>query len=147
MVVKKVFNDTNIPFVIAGKKPSVNLIRVANRYPHTCLIPDPSAEEMQDLIAKAQINILPSFNCTGVKLKLLNALFNGKHCIVNEETVKSTPLESVCHVCNNASSFKDTIENLYDKSLDVEETQLRKKLLSENFDNIKNGEKLIKWIW
>ena len=146
-LLKKVFNDTKIPFVIAGRKPSVKLFRVANRHPHTCIIPDPSAKEMQDLIEKAQINILPSFNCTGIKLKLLNALYNGKHCIVNEETVRSTSLQSVCHVCDNASSFKETIDDLYDKPLDVEEKQLREKLLSEYFDNIKNAEKLVKSIW
>ena len=47
-----------------------------HQYQHVCLIANPSEEEIQDLISKAQVNILPSFNCTGVKLKLLTALFN-----------------------------------------------------------------------
>ncbi len=146
-LLKKVFNDINVPFVIAGKKPSANLIRKANSNAHACVISDPSAEEMQDLISKAQINVLPSLNCTGMKLKLLNALYNGKHCIVNDEMIKGTPLQSVCHVCNNADSFKETIEDLYCKSFDIEEVYKRQEILSEHFDNKKNAERLIKWIW
>ena len=52
---------------------------------HTCLVANPSEMEMQDMIAKAQINILPSFNNTGIQIKLLNALFNGRHCLVNKK--------------------------------------------------------------
>ena len=36
------------------------------------------------MIAKAQINILPSYTHTGIKIKLVNAIFNGRHCLVNE---------------------------------------------------------------
>jgi len=146
-LLKNVFNDTRIPFIIAGRKPSPTLVRAANSHQNTCLITDPSDEEMQDMVAKAQINILPSFNCTGIKLKLLNALYNGKHCVVNEQTVKGTPLDSVCHVCHDADSFKETIDLLYDKPFNVGETVERQALLSEHFDNTKNGERLIKWIW
>jgi hypothetical protein len=146
-LLKKVFNDIPVPFVIAGKKPSMNLIRAAGRNAHTCLVTDPSSQEMQDLVAKAQINILPSFNCTGIKLKLLNALYTGKHCVVNEETVKGTPFEPVCHVCHSPDSFKDAIEALCDRPFPADEIKQREKLLSVIFDNKKNGETLIKWIW
>jgi hypothetical protein len=146
-LLKKVFNDIPVPFVIAGKSPSPNLVRQANSNAHACLISDPSEPEMQDLIAKAQVNVLPSFNCTGIKLKLLNALFNGKHCIVNEETVKGTPLKPICHICGDAESFKQKIEDLYNKTFDVDEIYRRQEILSAHFDNKKNGEQLIKWIW
>jgi hypothetical protein len=146
-LLRKVFNDINVPFVIAGKKPSMKLIRIANRYQHTCLITDPSVEEMQDIVAKAQINILPSFNCTGIKLKLLNALFNGKHCVVNDEAVRGTPLRPVCHLCNNPPAFKQKIADLYNTRFTREESVCRQRLLSEHFDNTKNGERLVRWIW
>jgi hypothetical protein len=146
-LLKKVFNDIDVPFIIAGKNPSAKLIRKANGNPHTCIIANPSVEEMQDMISKAQINILPSFNYTGVKLKLLNALYNGRHCVVNDETVKGTQLRDACHVCNDDFSFKKTIEKLYRRPFDFEEAQSRQQLLTKHYDNTKNAEQLIKWIW
>src|SRR3989442_10397132 len=69
-LVENVFNKMKVPFVIAGRNPSARLQRLAHFHCHTCLVANPGDSEMRDLIAKAQIHILPSFNETGVKLKL-----------------------------------------------------------------------------
>jgi hypothetical protein len=146
-LLKKVFNDLKVPLVIAGKNPSPKLERIALQHPHACLVGDPSEQEMQDMIGKAQINILPSFNNTGIKLKLLNALFNGRHCVVNDATVQSTGLESACHIGTNANAFKSLIMQLYYQPFAEEEIRLRQKLLLSNFDNNRNAQRLIQWIF
>lgn len=146
-LLQKVFNDLKVPLVIAGKNPSAKLERVALQHPHTCLVADPSEQEMQDMIGKAQINILPSFNNTGIKLKLLNALYNGRHCVVNDATVQSTGLESACHIGTNANAFKSLVMQLYHQPFGEEEIRLRKKLLLGNFDNHRNAQRLIQWIF
>jgi len=143
----KVFNDLKIPLVIAGKNPSPKLERLAGKHSNACVVANPSEQEMQDMIGKAQINILPSFNITGVKLKLLNALFNGRHCVVNEATVQSTGLEPACHIGNNATAFKSLIIQLYHQPFAEEEIRLRKKLLLTHFDNDRNAQRLIQWIF
>ena len=102
---------------------------------------------MKDLITKAQVNILPSFNKTGIKLKLLNALFNGRHCVVNDDAVEQTGLEPACHIGSTPESFQRIIMQLYHHPFCDEEIRLRKKLLLENYDNSKNAKKLIEWIW
>src|SRR6187551_175281 len=68
-LLEKVFNKINIPFVIAGKNPSARLTRIAEVSSNTCLIANPDEQEIGDLISKAHINVLPSFNETGIKLK------------------------------------------------------------------------------
>jgi glycosyltransferase involved in cell wall biosynthesis len=146
-LLKKVFNDIKIPFVIAGKEPSKKLLRTALSNVQACVIANPSEEEMQDLISKAQINILPSFNCTGIKLKLLNALFNGRHCVVNEATTYSTGLEPACHTGHSPSAFKSIIMQLYRQPFGEEEISLRKRLLLDSFNNRNNAQRLIQWIW
>jgi glycosyl transferase family 1 len=146
-LLQKVFNDLDVPFVIAGKNPSARLQRLAHQHKYTCLVSDPSEQEMQDMIAKAQINILPSFNNTGVKLKLLNALYNGRHCIVNEQTVKSTGLEPLCHVASGEKGCKNMINELYERPFHADEIMQREELLSNHFNNEKNGKQLIEWIW
>ena len=146
-LLKEVFRQLDLPLVIAGKNPSHRLARIIEKHPHACLIANPSEEEIRDVVRKAQVHTLPSFNNTGIKLKLLHALFNGRHCVVNEAAVCGTGLESVCHVCTDASSFRQAISEMYNRPLTREETTSRKQLLSDLFNNEKNARQLIQWIW
>ena len=146
-LLQKVFVNLDMPFVIAGKNPSEKLQRVAHLHHHTCLVANPGEQEMKDMICKAQINIIPSFNRTGVKLKLLNAVFNGRHCIANENAVGGTGLEAACHIAQSPEDFRKLIAQLYQQPFTHEEIKSRKDLLSGLFNNKKNGEKLIEWIW
>jgi hypothetical protein len=137
----------DLPFVIAGKNPSARLQKIAHQHPYTCLVADPSEEEMQDIISKAQVHVIPSFNCTGIKLKLLNALFNGRHCVADEETVLYSRLKILCHVGVDADAFKEIISEIYERPFTVEEIESRKKILLTEYNNRNNGEKLIQQIW
>jgi hypothetical protein len=142
-----VFNDLELPLVIAGKNPSGYLLRAASRHKHVCLIADPSEEEIQDMIRKAQVHVLPSFNVTGIKLKLLNALFNGRHCVVNRASVDGTGLESLCHIGSDALTFKQIITKIYHQPFSSDEICRRRELLGSCFNNERNAEQLIRWIW
>ena len=142
-----VFNDVHLPILFAGKKPSARLRRIISQFPHACLVANPSDEEMQDLIGKAQLHIIPSFNCTGVKIKLMNALYNGRHCVVNEEAVEGTGLSSVCHTATLATEFKEQVLALYEKPFTEEDISFRRNILSARFDTRHNVQLLIEQIW
>jgi len=146
-LLKKVFASLDMPFIISGKDPSSRLTRLIYQYPHACLIPNPSEEELQDLISKAQVNILPSFNCTGVKLKLLNALFNGRHCIVNQDAVEDTGLESTCHIATGADDVRCLLTKLHTRPFTAEDIMQRKKVLEGLYDQQANLQKLLHSIW
>lgn len=146
-LLENVFNKIKVPFVIAGKNPSSRLERLAHLNCHTCLVANPCEGEMKDLIAKAQINIIPSFNETGIKLKLLNALFNGRHCVVNDATVQHTGLEAACHIGTTSEAIRQIVIQLYHHPFNEEEILLREKLLGTGYNNKKNGLSLIKSIW
>ncbi len=146
-LLEDVFNKMKVPFVVAGKNPSSRLKRLAHLHCHTCLVSDPAEAEMKDLITKAQIHILPSFNDTGIKLKLLNALYNGRHCIVNDATVSHTGLESACHIGTTTEAIRQIIAQLYHHPFGPEEIRLRDHLLTPHFHNQHNGQKLIELIW
>ena len=146
-LLQNVFDDVDAPFVIAGKKPSEKLQKLANSHHNTCIIADPGEQEMEDMIKKAQINITPSFNCTGIKLKVLNAVFAGRHCITNDSAVINTGLEKTCHLAKSPEDFKKLITELYERPFSEREIDERKKLLSGTFNNEKNAEKLISWLW
>jgi len=135
--------------VIAGKKPSKRLQKVAHLCQHTCLVADPSETEMNDLIRKAHINVLPCFNksITGIRLKLLHALYQGRHCVVNDPMVAGTGLEPTCHIGTNANAFASIITQLYHQPFGEEEIKLRKQLLHSTYDNDKNTKTLINWLF
>src|SRR6202012_2687279 len=130
-----------------GKNPSARLTKLIEQNAHACLIADPSEEELQDLIAKAQVHILPSFNCTGVKLKLLNALYNGRHCIVNREAVEGTGLEPLCYVVDSANAFRSLMTELSAKPFTREEISSRETILGKLFNQENNLQKLWEAIW
>lgn len=146
-LLKKVFTNTEMPFIISGKNPSAKLSRLIMQYPQACLIPNPSEEELQDLIAKAQVNILPSFNCTGIKLKLLNALFNGRHCIVNQDAVEGTGLQAACHIAAGADEIRGLLDELCARPFTRGEIDERKEILEGLYDQKGNLKKLINAIW
>jgi Glycosyl transferases group 1 len=146
-LLRAVFNDLKIPLVIAGKNPSSRLLRLAERNENTCLVADPSEEEMRDIISKAQVHVLPSFNATGIKFKLLNALFNGRHCVTNRAALEGTGLETTCRLCSNAQSFKRMIGQLFEQPFGQGERESRLEILESQFDNVKTARQLIAWIW
>ena len=148
-LLRNVFTKIRKPFVIAGKKPSKRLQKLAHLCQHTCLVADPSEMEMNDLIRKAHINVLPCFNknITGIRLKLLHALFEGRHCVVNEPMVKGTGLEAACHTGTTANAIASIIAQLYHQPFTNEEILLRKRLLGDTYDNEKNTRRLIAYLW
>jgi len=146
-LVKKVFSEIDVSFKIAGKDPPPALIKLVNDYENIQLIAAPSENKMQELIAKAHINIIPSFSNTGIKLKLLNALFNGKHCIVNNNTVEGTGFEHLCHIADTTEHLKGLVAQLYYQPFREDEVQARKIILEHHFNNEANARRLIDMIF
>lgn len=146
-LLNEVFADLDIPLVIAGKSPSLSLQTLAHSFPHTCIVVDPKEAEMQDMIRKAHINILPSFNNTGVKLKLLNALYNGRHCLVNSNAVEGSGMEAECSIAGDPQQFKQVLKKLFYQKFTEEEMQHRDAALKNLYDNEKNARQLISWIY
>ena len=137
----------NISFIIAGKNPSNKLISKIANNKNVALIANPSSKKMEELIANAQINILPSFSSAGIKLKLLNALYNGRYCIANNETLSGSGLESICFIANTPLEFIEQIKTNFTIPLSCEILEQRKLVLLKKFNNTANAELLIKTLF
>jgi glycosyltransferase involved in cell wall biosynthesis len=146
-LLKEVFLKLKLPLVIAGKNPSEELVELSHQQSFTCIVENPSEKEMQDMIAKAHINVLPSFTHTGMKIKLLNALTNGKHCVTNKATLEGTDLGVLCYEANTVQEFQYIIFDLFEKPFTPKEREKRNVLLNHQFNNLRNAEKQIRWIW
>jgi hypothetical protein len=142
-LVNKVFKDTPYKLIIAGSKPSDELIKAIHENRNIELKDHLTPAEIYELIRQAQCNILPTFQSTGIKLKLLSSLFAGRFCIVNKAMVDNTGLEGLCIIANTAEKMKEKIKEVMNKDFPKREIEKREKILMENFSNKKNIEKLI----
>jgi len=147
-LIKKVFNDLKIPLIIAGNHPSKELREAVKNKKNIELRSNISTDEIYQLIKNAQINILPTFQATGIKLKLLAALYTGRHCIVNSAMVKDTGLESLCVIKESPADIKNLIKEYFTKPFTQEEIDSRENLLVHNdYSNRKNIKELIRLLF
>lgn len=99
-------------FVIAGLHPSNYLKRVLHKVPNVLLIDSPSHEKMNELIQLAQVNLLMTFQQTGIKLKLLHALQSGRHIIINSKMDDVGIFAEMVEVIDDSQAISDKIDEL-----------------------------------
>lgn len=118
--------------VIAGRCPSERMMRAVNSTANAEIIHDPSGETMERLLREAHINLLLTFQPTGIKLKLLNALWKGQgHCIVNSHMLHGNSLGTLCHRADTTQDILAAIRRLATVSPSAEELTARRKAMAE----------------
>ena len=122
-LIENVFSNISFPVIIAGLNPPPSLIKKIKLFPHIQLKQNCTESEMQELIENAQIHCLYTHQTTGLKLKLVNVVFSGRHIIVNSNMLAGTDLEKTCRICNTSEAYVSEIKNLVDKAfteIDIE---------------------------
>ncbi len=142
-LVNEVFHDLKLPLVIAGSNPSSELMRAVEGKEHIRVIDKISSLEMLELIKNAHINVLPTFQNTGIKLKLINALFLGRFCVANPPMVQNTGLEPFCYIANTPAQFTKQLRQLWEKPFEKSELDQRRDYLLSHFDNLNNARQLL----
>ncbi len=140
----KVFNDLDIPLKVAGLNPPKHLANLLKNYPNIELVENPGDEELFNLIQNAHINVAITAQATGLKLKLLNTIYNGRFCLVNDKMLSGSNLDKLTVVANDALSLKQTVTELFDKPFSKSDIEERKTLLSTIYNNGNNVDKLIR---
>ena len=135
----KVMNNTDLPFIIAGNKPSKRLFDIAKRYPNVSIIASPDETKMTEQINRAYIHLLFTNQTTGLKLKLLNALYTGSFVIANSKILHGTGLESLCYVGNTADELKRQVLLLFKTDYHEVKKNMNVNVLLENYDIARNA--------
>ena len=141
------FANKEIQLVIAGKDPTQKILNLSQNGNNIKVIASPDKEAMDSLVKNAQVILLPTNQPTGIKLKLIESLYQGRFCIANRAMVADTELESLVIV--------EEI-NFYERTLDIMHTPFtedevckRENLLNTFYDNANNAgvllEKLYKY--
>lgn len=124
-LVKEVFSKMNIPFIIAGKNPSRRIMECAS--PSIRVVDNPDDLVLEELIQQAHIHVLPSFQKSGVKLKLLHTLFAGRFCIANDTMLEGSGIKASVIRANHPEEFIKEIETYKNTAFSSEDIEIRKK--------------------
>ncbi len=122
-IAKEIAPYTTLPFYIVGHNASNIDFGGDNR--NITIMDNVSTEELQDLIIKAKSNVLLTFQPTGLKLKLLNALNWGGFCVVNSNMISGTTVKPTCIVKEDSNSIIESLNMLASKSWDSEDEKIR----------------------
>ena len=139
-LIKNIFTEIKTPFIIAGLNPPDTLIQEVKKHPHIQLKINVSQSDMNDLIQQAHINLLYTFHSSGMKLKLLNALYRGRFCIVNSAMVENTGMETLCYIADTPDDLIRAIQEV--QCLDFTENLIKKRhqSLNNQFSNLTNAQ-------
>ncbi len=137
-LIEEVFKDLDYKLVVAGRQAS----KVFSKYKglkNIEIVSDPSHEEMKRLMFQAQMHTLLTYNEAGMKLKLLQALFCGRHILINGKMKGKEQLESIVHICDTAQEWQNKITMLRRKKFAEKDILFRRRNLSNQYDNRSNA--------
>lgn len=146
-IAKKIAEGMPYKFVIAGKNPTAALKKEIKGIANIELIENPPFEKMEELMREAHINLLLTFQNTGIKLKLLNSLYRGRYIVVNGKMVNSTGLETLCTIEDNPAATKRILSDLMNQDFPQTEIEKRERILGAGFSNRANALKIMKEIF
>lgn len=137
-LIKNIYSKEKIPFVIAGKHVPGWINKLTAPYAHIKVYNNPTNDHLALLIKNAHVNLLPSFNNTGVKLKLLHALFEGRFCLTNSKGVQGSGISAGIYIADEPEKILTTIKELFTKPFTQKEIQERE-FLNVMYNNEKNA--------
>jgi len=141
-LIKNIFSKIDVPLIIAGNKPSQELKEEVAKHSNIEIRTGLDTDTIHQLIKDAQINVLPTFQATGIKLKLLAALYMGRHCLVNSFMVENTGLEPLCRVEDTNKRFTQAVQSLFVEEFNDSNRQKREDILNQQFCNAVHAKKL-----
>lgn len=147
-LIEHVFKKLDYPCVIAGMNPPAFLLRQAAAHGHIRVVADPSDAKMKELVANAQVHVLYTAQPTGLKLKLLNVLFNGRFVVCNHNMLSGTTLKANhgLLIGDQGGEMLRRIESVLHNDFTDAWVAERKQLVAP-FDNAENCRKLLSVIF
>lgn len=136
----KVFKDLSFELVIASNTKNKVVLDTISEYKNIRFEELNSTEHLHSLIKNAHINTLYSFQKSGTKLKVFNALFNGRHCIINTNIVDDEAIVASCYLAKSKKDYKEKVENLINTEFELD--QKRKEALTK-YNDVKNAEIIV----
>lgn len=146
-ILKHIVPKSKHQFIFAGLDPAQGLLDLIDKHSNASLIANPDETKMNQLIQDAHVHLLITFQATGLKLKLLNVLYAGRFCLVNDAMLSGTGLTDLCEIANSQNELLEKLDALFVREFNIEQIERRMKILAENYSNQANANKLIALCW
>lgn len=138
----EVYKDSPFKLVIASNIENSEIKELTKQHKNIESVLLKESSDLIQLFEKAHINVLPTFQNTGIKLKLLNTLYQGKFVIANNHMVDSTGLESLCIIANTPEEYLEHTERLLKENFNQSEREKRLEVLKK-FNTLNSAQKMI----
>ncbi len=140
LIRKVIAQDKSLQWIIAGLNPHPSIYTAAKGLENLKIQANPDKEKMAQLIQLANVNVLYTNQVSGVKLKLINALFTGHHCVVNEKMVTGSGLDLLCNIApDDPELLLEVIRSYYNQPFSPDEIHQRKMILEKYYNNRLNA--------
>ncbi len=141
-----IYKDSIYQLIIASSYVNKEIITAISKYKNIEFRHLIEEVDLYKLFEKAHINVLPTFQNTGIKLKLLNTLYQGKFIIANDLMVYQTGLESLCDIATTKEEFLKKTKEIFKIEFNPSMIEDRKKIL-QHFDPKQGAKKIINIIF
>lgn len=132
-------------FIIASKSKGKNIEKQINNSSNISFFHANNHDDLEKLFQKAQLHVLYSFQQSGTKLKVINALFNGRHCLINSKMVDNSSIVELCSVADEREVFKEKIKHLMREPYQHYENRVV--ILNSHLNDVENAKNISKTIF
>lgn len=146
-LLENVFSKIEIPFVVAGTGPSDFLEKAAHMRMHTCLVADPNEKELQDLVKKAQVCVIPSFISSNTGDSIRESLILGKHVLTNMKGAKEAELSAACSIAKTPEEYIEQLKVLFEKEYTEDDHFKREALMNKAHRKMDATSELIRLLY
>lgn len=106
----KKINDYSL--IIASSSNEAYIKRLAGAASNIKFIKLQGFSHLKELLNQAHINIIWSLQRSGTKLKLINALFHSRHCIINDNIIDDAAVAELCERADTEEQLIEAINRL-----------------------------------
>lgn len=131
--------------VVASDRAGEDLKKKINHIANISLVPIETTENLHHLFENAHANILLSYQNSGTKVKLFNALYNSRFVIINQNITDDSALMGLCHFGSNSDEILQRITETATRS--YHENESRKEVLERNYSDSAKAEEMAKVIF
>jgi len=142
-LLEEILPGLNISLVLAGK--AANSLKKIAPGKNITIVNSPSEEEMLKWASGATVHLLPTFQPTGYKLKLLYSLYTANSIVANDAMLHGTGLEKFAARANSVSEWKKSVREAFDQPASTP-VILKEEKLREEISNSALAKKLIQFL-
>jgi len=138
----EVFTEINYPLVLAASFLPKELKSKIDLETNVSFVNITKDGVLDSLFERAQLHVLPTFQKTGIKLKLINSIYAGRFVVANDAMLAQTGLEEICVQADSKEDMRKAIRKIISLDYSKKEIDLKKRLI-QKFDTKKSAKKII----